>query len=1421
MSTKRPAARAKREAEQDTPAVRRSRALDALASGAPLSPPLALAIYSAGRPCGGGGCGAKEAAANASCVCRLLPPSGAGARPPPTGLWSRAAAKAEPPAATRTARGVLRRGDAGVRFLQTEAFRSRTPLQPGRPVGLANLGATCYVAAVLQVLFQNASFRAGVYAAEPPLLARHAPLRLLRELFAAMQAGDGPVADPAPLVAALQLERGVQQDGCEFWKLLLALLERALSDSAQPSVANLVARLFRGRTSYGTTCSACGEASPAGRTLVDCYELEANVKGLGSLRPSLDEALAAEQLSGDNAYVCDSAACAGAKTSATRQLRLHSTPPWMAVSLKRFVFDRKTFSRRKVNERFAFPLSLDLRADVVPPPPTPHAAGGGSGEAGAGEGAAAQAAPLQPQPAPVYELAAILAHRGTAATSGHYTATVLVAGRRGGGGGGAAAGGAGARPHPPPPAKHSRASRSGDAPPPPQAPAPAAPPPPPPVWWRFDDETAEEMGPRPFPPPQPPATAAAAAAAGDTGGAAAAAAATAAASAGVAAPSDPNTLSSSDAYMLLYRRVGDADADGGGAGGDVPLPPELEALISLRNAASRAAAAASSAASSASVAAVVARRAAVRSTLRACTLPLDTDDGCESPSHWVSLAWLRSWANATSDSDVPPFDQSPLVCPHGLCDPSKSAVVGKRITPEGFALLIGSHGGGHPPLGPRTHDWACPACCAAAAKAGGAGAAATEARLSEAVASPSAAAALPGAVWISRPWLRALLGATKGAARVAALKAGPVDGVTCHHGGLALMPDGAHTPPSECVRVALSSDLWAAVVDANAAQPPAKRMAALSSVCPPLCSFPPCGVCEEAEARKDEALRACPTLAAPGGAYLDLPPPTTTTQPPPQHHAANGKHAQRDAPPPAAAADDDASLFAVPGSFLTSWRAWVGCGGGGGGGGGASAAPSSPPQLSQLSPPQRCDHGLLAVAPGGAGVYFEGGGWRVRCALAAAPRPLALLSPSTLASLAPHCGALPPGMPRFAVRHAEDNGRSASATAEQRDAPSSSPSNDVVILPSPPPPRQPVVRAVSPAACSRCAASACAIFDAASITVVVNRPTPGAAAPGTAQAEDDDDSDDDGGGSKRSGAKGGRKRGGRGAAGGARGSAKRTKAASPIAPIDVDADALKTDEAARAAVFAAVCFAAEAAAVDASRTLLATTTTAATATPAADCIDLATPGGAAGGGGVARRPARNRTGRASARVTVGPLSSHDTVGSLKLRVCEAAGCHPADLCLWIAGPTPGRATRLDGAAPPLSSTDNSTQKGFTLVDGTWVEDTDAAGQQPAPSPGRGDSNGDGATKHVRNGGGAPQPCERGAGDDRLLGEAGLRPGCTVWAGDSRAHDADDAAGLVEWGGGAGGDAAAAAPETGFRGTSLMGGALHGTPKGEDGVMHIE
>jgi len=54
---------------------------------------------------------------------------------------------------------------------------------------------------------------------------------LCRRLFAELEAGPRRSADPTSFAAGLQIDHTIQQDGQEFMKLLLDLLQRRYADA--------------------------------------------------------------------------------------------------------------------------------------------------------------------------------------------------------------------------------------------------------------------------------------------------------------------------------------------------------------------------------------------------------------------------------------------------------------------------------------------------------------------------------------------------------------------------------------------------------------------------------------------------------------------------------------------------------------------------------------------------------------------------------------------------------------------------------------------------------------------------------------------------------------------------------------------------------------------------------------------------------------------------------------------------------------------------------------------------------------------------------------------------------------------------------------------------------------------------------------
>ncbi|XP_067138768.1 ubiquitin carboxyl-terminal hydrolase 48-like [Centruroides vittatus] len=276
-------------------------------------------------------------------------------------------------------------------------------------VGLKNLGATCYVNSFLQVWYHNPAFRKAIYQwkadddpqeieakmkcaetkSESTSYNPSSCIGHLQLIFSFLQFSVRSYIDPSQFINYLGLNATQQQDAQEFSKLFISLLEGKLSYQSNPAVSNIVQEQYSGEYAYITKCRNCLNESTYPSLF---YELDLNIKGHKDIYSCLDEFLKEEELDGSNQYYCSY--CQN-KQNATRAIRLLRLPKLLNLQLLRFVFDRQTGCKKKLNSYIQFCEVLDLSKYVQ-----------------------------KPENSVLYDLYAVLIHQGPSAYSGHYVAHI-------------------------------------------------------------------------------------------------------------------------------------------------------------------------------------------------------------------------------------------------------------------------------------------------------------------------------------------------------------------------------------------------------------------------------------------------------------------------------------------------------------------------------------------------------------------------------------------------------------------------------------------------------------------------------------------------------------------------------------------------------------------------------------------------------------------------------------------------------------------------------------------------------------------------------------------------------------------------------------------------------------------------------------
>ncbi|KAL1150006.1 hypothetical protein V6Z11_A10G228000 [Gossypium hirsutum] len=221
-------------------------------------------------------------------------------------------------------------------------------------VGLKNQGATCYMNSLLQTLYHIPYFRKAVYhmpTTENDMPTGSIPLAL-QSLFYKLQYSDTSVATKE-LTKSFgwdTYDSFMQHDVQELNRVLCEKLEDKMKGTV---VEGTIQQLFEGHHMNYIECINVDYKSTRKESF---YDIQLDVKGCKDVYASFDKYVEVECLEGDNRYHAEQFGLQDAR----KGVLFIDFPPVLQLQLKRFEYDFMRDTMVKINDRYEFPLQLDL-----------------------------------------------------------------------------------------------------------------------------------------------------------------------------------------------------------------------------------------------------------------------------------------------------------------------------------------------------------------------------------------------------------------------------------------------------------------------------------------------------------------------------------------------------------------------------------------------------------------------------------------------------------------------------------------------------------------------------------------------------------------------------------------------------------------------------------------------------------------------------------------------------------------------------------------------------------------------------------------------------------------------------------------------------------------------------------------------------
>lgn len=237
-------------------------------------------------------------------------------------------------------------------------------------VGLTNQGATCYMNSYLQFLYMTKEFRTFLFSlhCRPDKASKEKdsiPYQL-QKLFAKLNIRKNKQISTKELTKSFQWQTEdnfTEHDVSEFGKLLFEAVRLSLTGDKLNDFEE-IARMFEGHSQQNLKCLNCNYQAPKTEKFTELNLIISNIfenLNFTKLENSLLQNIKPFYLKDDNRYFCEKC---DSKQDAEKTHEYTKFPEILMINLGRFTFDMITFDRKKINNYFEFPLSIDFEEFV-------------------------------------------------------------------------------------------------------------------------------------------------------------------------------------------------------------------------------------------------------------------------------------------------------------------------------------------------------------------------------------------------------------------------------------------------------------------------------------------------------------------------------------------------------------------------------------------------------------------------------------------------------------------------------------------------------------------------------------------------------------------------------------------------------------------------------------------------------------------------------------------------------------------------------------------------------------------------------------------------------------------------------------------------------------------------------------------------